>query len=448
MINRIIIVGIFLLQLANLNSIAQDIKSFTLKEAQQYAIENNYDVINAGTDVEIARKKVKENLAIGLPQVNASAGYSNYFELPTSLIPAEFMGGNPGEFAELQFGTQHNATWNASISQLLFSGQYIVALMATKAFVDLNETNYQKSEIEIKNIIAISYYPVIILKENKKVFDSTLISLSKMLYETEEYYNAGFLEDTDVDQLKLLIADMQTTITNIDNQLKIAYNMLKYQLGMRADDEIKITDNLDNLLAEVDKEILLNSTFDYNNHIDYKLFKNQEKMALLQLQLDKSEYYPTLSGFYQFQQDAMRNDFNFFNNEKWYTNQMLGIQLEVPIWSSGNRKYKVQQSKLEMEKLKVRNNQLQQGLSLKVSTVKSEFNNAYLIYLNRKMAVSNAEKIYQKTEIKYREGIANSLDLSQTYNQYLTNQIEYLTSILALLNKKSELEKELTKVSY
>ncbi len=447
MITRVLITGIILLYLIGSSS-AQKIKSFTLKEAQQYAIENNYDVINAGTDVEIARKKVKENLAIGLPQVNASAGYSNYFELPTSLIPAEFMGGNPGEFAELQFGTQHNATWNASISQLLFSGQYIVALMATKAFVDLNETNYQKSEIEIKNIIAISYYPVIILKENKKVFDSTLISLSKMLYETEEYYNAGFLEDTDVDQLKLLIADMQTTITNIDNQLKIAYNMLKYQLGMRADDEIKITDNLDNLLAEVDKEILLNSTFDYNNHIDYKLFKNQEKMALLQLQLDKSEYYPTLSGFYQFQQDAMRNDFNFFNNEKWYTNQMLGIQLEVPIWSSGNRKYKVQQSKLEMEKLKVRNNQLQQGLSLKVSTVKSEFNNAYLIYLNRKMAVSNAEKIYQKTEVKYREGIANSLDLSQTYNQYLTNQIEYLTSILDLLNKKSELEKELTKVSY
>ncbi|MCD4731889.1 MAG: TolC family protein [Bacteroidales bacterium] len=430
------------------SSSAQEIKSFTLKEAQQYAIENNYDVINAGTDVEIARKKVKENLAIGLPQVNASAGYSNYFELPTSLIPAEFMGGNPGEFAELQFGTQHNATWNASISQLLFSGQYIVALMATKAFVDLNETNYQKSEIEIKDIIARSYYPVIILKENKKVFDSTLVSLSKMLYETEEYYNAGFLEDTDVDQLKLLIADMQATITNIDNQLKIAYNMLKYQLGMRADDEIKITDNLENLLAEVDKEILLNSSFNFNNHIDYKLLKNKEEMAFLQMKLDQSQYYPTLSGFYQFQQDAMRNDFSFFNNDKWYTNQMLGIQLEVPIWSSGQRKNKVQQSKLEIEKLKVMDNQLQQGLTLKVSTVKSEFNNAYLIYLNRKMAVNNAEKIYQKTEVKYREGIANSLDLSQTYNQYLTNQIEYLTSILDLLNKKSELEKELTKVSY
>jgi len=443
---RILITGIILLHIISISN-AQEVKSFTLKEAQQYAIENNYDVRNASTDVEIARKRVKENLAMGLPQVNASAGYTNYLELPTSIIPGDFIG-TPGKDQEIQFGTQHNATWNASISQLLFSGQYIVALMATKAFVDLNETNYQKSEIEIKNIIAQSYYPVIILQENKKVFDSTMTSLNKMLYETEEYYKAGFLEDTDVDQLKLLIADMQTTITNIDNQLRIAYNMLKYQLGMKAGDEIEITDNLENLLAEVDKEILMNSSFNFNNHIDYKLLKNQEEMAYLQMKLDQSQYYPTLSGFYQFQQDAMRNDFNFFNNGKWYTNQMLGIQLEVPIWSSGQRKNKIQQSKLEIEKLKVVDNQLQQGLTLKVSTVKSEFNNAYLIYLNRKMAVSNAERIYQKTEVKYREGIANSLDLSQTYNQYLTNQIEYLGSILDLLNKKSELEKELTKVNY
>jgi len=428
---------------------AQEIKRFTLEEAQQYALENNYDVKNAGTDVEIARKRVKENLAIGLPQVIAGAGYTNYIELPTQLIPAEFFGGEPGEFQEIQFGTQHNATWNASLSQLIFSGQYIVGVMASKAYVGLIEGSLQKSEIEIKDAIAKAYYPVIILKENKKVFDSTLISLNKMLYETEEYYKSGFLEDTDVDQLKLLISDMETTIANIDNQLEIASNMLKYQMGLNANVEIEVTDKLDDLLAEVNKDFLLNSSFDYNNHIDYKLLKDQERMAVLQLKLKRSEYYPTLSGYYSFQQDAQRNKFNFFNgNQKWFTNQMVGVQLDVPIFSSGNRKYKVQQAKLEIEKIKVMDNQLQQGLSLKVRTIKSEFNNKYLIYLNKKMAVSNAEKIYQKTEIKYREGISTSLELSQTYNQYLTNQIEYLTSILELLNKKSELEKELTKVTY
>jgi outer membrane protein TolC len=144
----------------------------------------------------------------------------------------------------------------------------------------------------------------------------------------------------------------------------------------------------------------------------------------------------------------MRDEFNFFSDKKWYTSQMLGLQLDVPIFSSGNRKFKVQQAKLELEKMSVMDRQLQQGLSLRVKTVKADFNNAYLIYMNRKMSVGNAEKIYQKTEIKYKEGLSTSLDLSQTYNQYLNAQISYLTSILDLLIKKADLEKELTKVDY
>lgn len=438
--------------LAGLTGNAQDtteVKKFSLRQAQLYALENNYDVMNAITDVEIARKKVKENLALGLPQIDAGAGYTNFIELPTQLIPAEFFGGEAGEFLEIQFGTQHNATWNASLNQLIFSGQYFVGLQAAKAYVGLMERSLEKNQIEIKDLIAKSYYPVIILQQNKVVFDSTLSSLENMLYETDEYYKAGFLEDTDVDQLNLLIADMRTTITNLDNQLEIAYNTLKYMMGIPADEEIEVTDSMLSLLDEIDKEFLLTSPFDVYQHIDYQLLMDQEQMAILQLKLNRSEYYPTMSGYYTFQQDAFGNEFDFFSaSSKWYTNQVLGVSLNVPIFSSGNRSAKLQQAKLEIEKIKVQQNQMQQGLSLRVRTVKSEFNNSFLIYQNKKMAVGNAQKIYQKTEIKYRSGLATSLDLSQTYNQYLTSQIEYLTSILELFTKKAELEKELTKINY
>lgn len=425
------------------------VKRFSLREAQIYALENNYEVINAITDVEIARKKVKENLALGLPQIDASAGYNNFIELPTQLIPAEFFGGEPGDFLEVQFGTQHNANWSASLNQLIFSGQYFVGLQASKAYVGLMERNLEKNNIEIKDLIAKSYYPVIILKENKVVFDSTLTSLENMLYETDEFYKAGFLEDTDVDQLRLLISDMKTTITNINNQLEIAYNTLKYMMGIKADEEIEVTDNMETLLDEVNRQFLLDSPFDFNQHIDFLRLRDQEQMAILQMKLNRAEYYPSLNGFYTYQQDAMQNDINFFGGgSKWYTNQLLGVSLSLPIFSSGNRSAKLQQAKLELEKIKVQQDQLQQGLSLRVRTVKSEFNNSFLIYQNRKMGVANAEKIYQKTEIKYRSGLSTSLELSQTYNQYLTTQIEYLTSILELLNKKAELEKELTKSTY
>ncbi|MCF8368220.1 MAG: TolC family protein [Bacteroidales bacterium] len=446
--NQFLPIAIILFYISAVTIYAQDVKEFSLREAQIYALEHNYDVINALTDIEIAKKKVKETIATGLPQISGQISYNDYLEIPTQLIPGEFFQ-SPNEFEEIKFGTQHNATWSAGINQMIFNGQYLVGLQASQAYLSLSETSYEKTEIEIKDVIAKAYYPVIILQENKVVFDSTLSSMEKMLYETREYYKAGFIEDTDVDQLELLISDMRTTIANIDNQMQIARNTFKYLMGIKANEEIRITDNLDQLIAEVDREFLLNSPFDHNSHIDYKILKNQEAIAYLNLKLNRSEYYPMINAFYNYSENAMRNKFDFFTSgSKWYPTQILGFQMDIPIFSSGYRKYKVQQAKLEIEKIKVQEDQLKQGLSLKVRTAKSEFSNSYLIYRNKELALTNSERIYQKTEIKYREGISTSLELSQTYNQYLTAQIDFLSATLDLLSKKSELEKELTKVNF
>ncbi|MCD4698865.1 MAG: TolC family protein [Bacteroidales bacterium] len=465
----ILILFITLFSIIGLQINAQEVKKFSLREAQIYALEHNYDVINALTDIEIARKKVKETTAIGLPQVSAQISYNYYLNIPTTLIPdfispavmnvnENIYGLKPDsgvvipdgpQYIEAKFGVKHNATWGATLNQLIFNGQYIVGLQASRAFLSLSETSLEKSQIEIKDAIAKAYYPIIILQENKKVFDSTLTSIDKMLYETREYHNAGFLEDTDVDQLELLKSDMEVTITNINNQFLIAQNMLKYLMGIKADDIVVVTDKLEDLIAEVNREFLLDSPFNHNNHIDFIMLKNQEEIALLNIKLNKSEYLPSLNAFYSYQENAMRDEFNLFDFTKnWYPTQVIGVQMDIPIWSSGSRKYKIQQAKLELQKVKVQEEQLKQGLSLKVRTVKAEFNNAYLIYLNKQMALNNAERIYSKTEVKYSEGISTSLELSQTYNQFLTSQIDFLSSSLDLLSKKSELEKELTKVNY
>lgn len=445
---------------------AQEVKRFSLKEAQQYAMDNNYQIKNAKTDIEIARQMVKENTAIGLPQINAQVSYNYFMDIPTTLIPdflspaiisvnEEIFGLEPtvdisGEpqYFEAKFGVPHNASWGGTISQLVFSGQYLVGLQAAKAYANLTESTFEKSEIEIRDAVAKTYFPVIIIRENKNYLDSTLISMKRMLYETQEYYNNGFVEDTDVDQLKLMIADMETTLAYIDNQLKLANNMLKFMLGLRAEDQIEATESLDGLLASINSEFLVNSKFDINNNIDYELLKKGEKLSYLQMKLSKSEYLPTMSAFYQYQQSGLRDKFDFFDfNKTWFPSQMIGVQLDIPIWSSGMRKYKVNQAKLALDKVRVQDTELRQQLNLTIETYRSEFNNAYLIYNNRLKNLNIAKKIYQKTEIKYKEGISTSLDLSASYNQYLKGEIDYLTSILDLLMKKSDLDKLLTKAA-
>ncbi len=422
-------------------------KSFTLKEAQEYAVRNNYEARNAIIDVAIAAKKVKENLATGLPQVEGSLSYNNFLNLATQLIPAEFFGGEPGTYMEVQFGTKHNATASAQLSQLVFSGSYFVGLKAAKQFVKLSQTQLMQVEQDVKQAISNAYYLVLVSQKNKELMGETVATMEKLLADTRAMYEQGFMEDTDVDKLSLLISDLKTNILNADNQLKTAKNLMKFNLGLSVNDEIELTDNLDILLLALNPQASLDEEFKIEDHLTYQMMENQQAISALQVQLAKSAYLPTVSAFLSAQGNAQRNEFNFFNfDEKWFPTSLVGMQFAIPIFSSGNRLYKVQQANLELEKTKNSRQQVNESLVMGAVNAKNNLEVAMSTYQNKKKSYDLANRIYSKEQIKYKSGVSSSTDLNQSYNQLLESQGTFLGATLDMLNKKLELDKAYSKL--
>jgi outer membrane protein TolC len=60
-----------------------------------------------------------------------------------------------------------------------------------------------------------------------------------------------------------------------------------------------------------------------------------------------------------------------------------------------------------------------------------------------KASLELAKRILETTEIKYREGLANSLEITQNNQQLISAQSNYVASILALMDAKSNLLKTL-----
>lgn len=454
---QVIIILISLIALLPLSPLAQesgqkpDVLYFSLEEARNYAVEHNYDVINAMKDVEIARKKVNETTAIGLPQIEASVSYNDFIDIPTQLIPAEFFfPGDPayvGEFFPVKFGTKYNMTASATASQLLFSGEYIVGLQASKAFVDLSRKQYDKQLIELKQMVAESYYLVLIAERNKVIIDSTLSSLREIQAANQALFENGFIEDTDVDQVNLLISDLQATLIDIENNLGVSRNLLKFQMGLKLGNEIVLTDELDDLLDQVDKEMLMTLPFDVKKNIDYRLLQNQQELAYLDMRRYKAQYLPQLYTFFNFQENAYRQEWNFLNGgEDWFKTTIWGVELSIPIFQSGARSAKVSQAKIQIDQLQVMDQKLKSGLEIQVSTVRNNFLNAWKVYQNKKEGLQLALRIYEKTQVKLLEGVSSSVELQQNYNQYLNSERDYVMSIMDLLSKKLELEKLLTEV--
>ncbi len=415
--------------------------TFSMQQAQDYAYEHNYDLKNSAFDVEIARKMVKQNTAIGLPQINGNIEYNDFIDRPTSLLPGEFFG-KPGTEIPVQFGTKYNTTFKATLTQLVYSGQYLVGLQTAKAYLETVREKNLKDKIDVRDLVADAYIRVLVIEQSLAILDSTYIVVSKLVDEAKKSYQQGLIEDIDVDQADLNRSNLEAQLADLQSNRNVAYAMLKFLIGLKDNQPISLSDKLDYFLAQVDRDALINQPFNYERNIDYLLLKKSDYLILMQYKLAKTAYHPTLAGFIGISENAQRNSWNFFkSNEPWYRTTNWGLSLSIPIWSSGSRKYSVDQARLNVEKTKVSDEKLRVGLELQVETAKKDFNNAYFVYKNKMKGFETALKIYQKTMAKYNLGVSSSTDLNQRYTQFLQANSDYMQSMYTVLSSKIKLNK-------
>jgi outer membrane protein TolC len=425
-----------------------DILWLSLQEAQNYAVKHSTETRNAQLDVAMAKKKVWETTASGLPQISASASYRDNLKIPTTLIPAQFIDpdAEAGTFVGVKFGTQHNATLDLTVNQLIFNGSYFVGLQASRIYLQLSKDQLSKSEIDIKEAVTKTYYLILLAEEHKQTLESNLENVKKTLFETQELHKAGFVEDTDADQIQLSVTDLENAVKSMERQIEVTYRLLKFQMGLDLQRPIRLSQTLENILSEIHGKELLTEDADLTHHIDYRALDTREKSLKLLLRREKTEYLPTISAFFSYSQMAMRESFNFFSKDKWFPSMMFGLNINIPIFSSGMRGARVAQAKMDLQKATNLKMQVADGLRLELFQARSEFADALEKTQNLKKNVQLAKRIYEKTLVKYKDGIATSLELTQTHNQYLTAESNYTNAAVQLLNAKIRLDKALNRL--
>lgn len=425
---------------------AQQIRELSLQQAIDFAMSHNYSLLSSEKDVEAAKQTVKERMAYGFPQVNASVGYKDNIARPTSLLPGEFLG-QPGKDVEIQFGTRYNANVNGSVTQLIFSGEYLIGLKAARTFFEKTNVDFFKNKVALKKQVAESYYNVLATREALRIVDSTLHTTQKLYNETKQIFDAGLVEDTDVDQLELLVENLKASRTNFTNQLGITEAFLKFYLGMESADTIILTDDINKLIELKKQAILLQKQFNYRNNPDYASLFKQKEISALKVDLAKSAYWPSINANLNASTNAQRNSWNFFDtNEKWFFSSFWGVTMNIPILSGGQRRAKVKQAKIAFDQVNLMEKQLVTQLELQYQTAKNDYVNAMLVMKNKEKNRFVAEKIYNKTQEKYVNGMARSLDILNTHSQYLTAENQYINASVSFLRAAESLEAILTEM--
>jgi outer membrane protein TolC len=417
------------------------VREFSLQSAQKFAVESSYETKRTRLNIQAAQKKVRETVLTGFPQLSSAIGYMNNLELATVLIP-NFFEGKFDEKIPVQFGTQHNANVNFTLNQLLFNGSYIVGLKTSKIFRQLADRNHEKTQLDILEIVTNTYYLILVAEESERILSSNLENLEKTHYEIRERYKEGFVAETDADLVQIGVTKLKNGLQAIVRQKEIAYKLLKFQMGLELDEQIVLTDKLEDILQQIDISETEDAEFSLEQNIDYRLLETQEKLSEMALKNEKAKYFPTISAFYSFQWNAFRDDFNFFNfNENWFRTQILGININMPIFTSGVQKAKVAQASIALKQAQNAKIQASQGLAVEAASARSTLDSAYENYLNTQENMELSKKVYDATLFKYNEGVASSLDLTQAHDQYLAAQSDFIQAISGLLTAKNKLDR-------
>jgi len=418
---------------------AQEQRRFSLEEAVTFALDSSYTAINSRRDVAKAIKRRWETAAAGLPQINGTLDYQNQLRQPTSLIPGEVAGGDPGTFVPVVFGTSQNVTLTATLSQLIFDGSYLVALQASKAFLDFTNNTDIKSRLEVRKGVINAYGSVLLVQESLRILDSNIATLEENLNETRITFENGLAEEEDVEQLQITFQQLKNQRTSTQRLEEISKQMLNLALGIPIDESIELIDTLTSI-AKPDLNLLATAG-NLENNLDYKLAQNLTQQRSLELKLEKSKALPTLTGFVNYGTFAGRNSFDFFDSDQpYFAQSILGVQLSVPIFSSGLRNAKTNQAKIALEQAETDFKQTKQQLTLAIQGAKNDHRQAVDTYDTAMQNLNLAERIEGKNRVKFREGIATSFELRQAQTQLYSTQQELIQSMLDIVTTKAELE--------
>lgn len=413
----------------------------SLEGAIDYALSNSNAMANARLGVQDADLLIKERLSTGLPNINAGLNYQHYLQVPVQAIPPEFLPPGQEGPTEVSFLLKNNFTADIGLQTMVFDGSFFVGLRAAREARSYAQLQLDTEARKVKNQVVAAYLPVLLISENLQVLDRNIENLRSLFNETSALYEAGFVELLDVDRLRLSLDNLQTERDNLERQQENVIRGLKLALNYPMDQELSVQDDLDQLSVGVE-DADLRGSIPFGQRPELLLLDRGLALQDLNTELQRSAYLPSVyanAGYqYQYQGNTLSDGF-------WAPTGVVGLNVNIPIYDFGGRKARVQRAQIERDNLFNQRKDLQNLITLEVTNARNSYQAAEQTLAARTRSLDLAQRIYETTQVKYREGVGSSLEVVQAEQALYEAQANELNAVYELLVAKEDLYQALGK---
>ena len=450
---KILIPGIFIFLTSMIN--AQN--TYSLDEAIQFAIEHSNAIKLKQKDVTLASADIKEYKSIGMPKLNGTINYQYYFNVPVQPV-ADFISpsvyevlfdenvverrelGAPEVF-ELAFIQPHQLSGGLEASALVFDGSYLVGLKAARLYEELVAKEVNATVQQIKSNVTKAYMAVLIAEENIDVIKNNIKTIDKSLRETTILFEEGFVESLDVDRLTLSYNNLNTELQKLEGLVIISKNLLKFQMGMDLNEEIYLSEDMEAIVDAYKVEgTNLDNSIDYFQRAEYDVLNTSMELNKLDLKRHRKGYFPSVRLFANASENLQRT--NLFDDEEagWLPQVAAGLGINIPIYDGGEKSARIQKAKINIDKVDLQMDEFRRTMNMQVFNARQAMINAQSTVENTRVALDINERIYDKTQIKFREGVGSSVELTQAEASLYQAQGAYISALYELITARTDLD--------
>ena len=404
----------------------------SLSEARDYALEHNRTLQNAELSVRQAYAARWQTIASMLPQADMSLGL-NYTD---GMMKIAMQGMAMERDIETLAGS---LGVSASIA---INGQLIMGALINNTAIEMQDINKSNTELDVISNVETYYITALAMEKTVSLLDKSMVDLEKLYEITNNSVLAGVAEQTTADQIKVQVASMRSAINSTKRSLEMIYNALALQMAAGADVKLVLTDKLDNVLNVEEALNLLSADFNLSSNYSYQLAEQNVKMAKQNVIMAGMAYVPTLSAFYQYTSPN-----KYFKGEAAMEQSMgiVGLQLSIPLWSSGKRAAGITEKKLARQAAENSLADARDALMVQHKQLRYNLSTAYEDFDMQKLNIDVSQRVFESTSNKFEYGHASALELTNASMTLLTAQSDYVQAILSLVNAQIELKKLLNK---
>jgi outer membrane protein len=423
-------------------STAQTRYELTVKEAVDLAYKNVIDLKNAQVNYKIQEAQNKEITGRALPQVSANGGSQYYIKVPQVLFPQsdasvynvlKAQGLIPSTvqppapvLVPFSFQQPWNLSVGATLQQLLFQPDVFVGLQARKTALNLSASVIDQTKETIKDSAYRRYYAILIAEKQLGFLNESVTRLEKLYHDDSIMFKNGFAEKLDLDRVQVQLTNLRTTQSVLTNSITLAYAAMKFALGISQKDTVVLKEDLTN---ETIKESVLADNFKYEDRAEIRTLGFNRQLQQLDVKRNQLSALPTVALAGNYSINAMGQKFFTDPTTRWLKSSYVGLNVAVPVFDGFQRRYRVKQSQLNVEKVDNTIDQVKQVIDLQQTVSKESLTNALLNLDAQQRNMTLAESVYNTTKKKFEAGLGSSFEILQSENDLQTAQSNYFTAL-------------------